>query len=61
MGGVMAEAIDHSGITFRILNSSKGPAVQATRAQADRSLYKQYVRHRLETQTCLKIFSTGGR
>src|SRR5262249_27973087 len=50
LGGVMAAAADEAGIQFRILNSSKGPAVRATRAQADRALYKQAVRGRLETQ-----------
>ncbi|OGT30088.1 MAG: tRNA uridine-5-carboxymethylaminomethyl(34) synthesis enzyme MnmG [Gammaproteobacteria bacterium RIFCSPHIGHO2_12_FULL_35_23] len=56
MGGVMAEAADLSGIQFRILNASKGPAVRATRAQADRLLYKKVVRHKLETQPNLYIF-----
>src|SRR4030081_1808771 len=50
MGGAMAIATDEAGIQFRILNSSKGPAVRATRAQADRILYKQAIRSRLETQ-----------
>ena len=56
MGGVMAKAIDHGGIHFRKLNASKGPAVRATRAQADRTLYKNYVRKTLESQPNLKIF-----
>ncbi|HBA65194.1 MAG TPA: tRNA uridine-5-carboxymethylaminomethyl(34) synthesis enzyme MnmG [Methylococcaceae bacterium] len=56
LGGLMAEAIDHAGIQFRILNASKGPAVRATRAQADRSLYKQYVRSALENQANLALF-----
>ncbi|QBY04412.1 tRNA uridine-5-carboxymethylaminomethyl(34) synthesis enzyme MnmG [Thalassotalea sp. HSM 43] len=56
LGGLMAEAIDHSGIQFRTLNSSKGPAVRATRAQADRLLYKAYVRNYLENQENLTIF-----
>lgn len=56
LGGVMARAIDNAGIQFRILNASKGPAVRATRAQADRLLYKQAIRHILETQPNLLIF-----
>ncbi|WP_371375475.1 tRNA uridine-5-carboxymethylaminomethyl(34) synthesis enzyme MnmG [Thalassotalea aquiviva] len=56
LGGLMAEAIDHGGIQFRTLNSSKGPAVRATRAQADRLLYKAYVRNYLENQENLTIF-----
>jgi tRNA uridine 5-carboxymethylaminomethyl modification enzyme len=56
MGGVMAIATDEAGIQFRILNSSKGPAVRATRAQADRILYKQAIRSRLENQENLWIF-----
>ncbi len=56
LGGVMARAIDRAGIQFRILNASKGPAVRATRAQADRVLYKQAIRHFLETQENLVIF-----
>ena len=56
LGGAMAAATDEAGIQFRILNSSKGPAVRATRAQADRSLYKQAVRGRLENQENLWIF-----
>ncbi|WP_151449001.1 tRNA uridine-5-carboxymethylaminomethyl(34) synthesis enzyme MnmG [Lacisediminimonas profundi] len=56
MGGAMAIATDEAGIQFRILNSSKGPAVRATRAQADRLLYKQAIRHRLENQPNLWLF-----
>lgn len=56
LGGLMAHAIDHAGIQFRILNASKGPAVRATRAQADRVLYRQAVRTALENQPNLMIF-----
>ena len=56
MGGAMAIATDEAGIQFRILNSSKGPAVRATRAQADRLLYKQAIRSRLENQSNLWLF-----
>ncbi|MGM9516296.1 tRNA uridine-5-carboxymethylaminomethyl(34) synthesis enzyme MnmG [Roseateles sp. DB2] len=56
LGGAMAAATDESGIQFRILNSSKGPAVRATRAQADRVLYKAAIRHRLENQANLCLF-----
>lgn len=56
MGGLMAQAIDKAGIQFRILNASKGPAVRATRAQADRVLYRQAVRGALENQPNLMIF-----
>jgi tRNA uridine 5-carboxymethylaminomethyl modification enzyme len=56
LGGAMAAATDEAGIQFRILNSSKGPAVRATRAQADRLLYKQAIRHRLENQPNLWLF-----
>ncbi len=56
LGGAMAIATDEAGIQFRILNSSKGPAVRATRAQADRLLYKQAIRSRLENQANLTLF-----
>ncbi len=56
LGGVMAAATDDAGIQFRILNSSKGPAVRATRAQADRVLYRQAIRRRLENHKNLTIF-----
>src|SRR5688572_25881196 len=56
LGGAMAIATDEAGIQFRILNSSKGPAVRATRAQADRVLYKLAIRGRLENQPRLAIF-----
>lgn len=56
LGGIMAQAIDLGGIQFRTLNSSKGPAVRATRAQADRLLYKAVVRQTLENYPNLKIF-----
>jgi len=56
LGGLMAQAIDKGGIQFRTLNSSKGPAVRATRAQADRALYKAAVREKLENQPNLMLF-----
>ncbi|PQJ83176.1 tRNA uridine-5-carboxymethylaminomethyl(34) synthesis enzyme MnmG [Aliivibrio sifiae] len=56
LGGLMAQAIDHGGIQFRTLNASKGPAVRATRAQADRALYKAFVRSVLENQPNLTLF-----
>ena len=56
LGGAMAAATDDAGIQFRILNSSKGPAVRATRAQADRVLYRQAIRQRLENQPNLWLF-----
>ncbi|MEB5995708.1 tRNA uridine-5-carboxymethylaminomethyl(34) synthesis enzyme MnmG [Serratia ureilytica] len=56
LGGLMATAIDHAGIQFRILNASKGPAVRATRVQADRVLYRQAIRTALENQPNLMIF-----
>jgi tRNA uridine 5-carboxymethylaminomethyl modification enzyme len=56
LGGAMAEAADEAGIHFKILNGSKGPAVRATRAQADRVLYKAAIRRRLENQANLWLF-----
>ncbi len=56
LGGAMAIATDEAGIQFRVLNSSKGPAVRATRAQADRLLYKRAIRSRLENQVNLTLF-----
>ena len=56
LGGAMAKAIDRAGIQFRVLNASKGPAVRATRAQADRVLYKNAIRYMLENQDNLSIF-----
>ena len=56
LGGFMACAIDKAGIHFRTLNASKGPAVRATRAQADRNLYKKAVRSALENQENLSLF-----
>ena len=56
MGGIMARATDEAGIQFRILNQSKGPAVRATRAQADRILYKAVVRRTIENQSNLWLF-----
>lgn len=59
MGGAMAAATDEAGIQFRILNSSKGPAVRATRAQGDRILYKAAIRRRLENQSNLSLFQAA--
>lgn len=59
LGGAMAEVTDLAGIQFRILNSSKGPAVRATRAQADRALYKSAMRAKLENQENLTIFQAA--
>lgn len=56
LGGLMATAIDRAGIQFRVLNASKGPAVRATRAQADRALYRQAIRTALESQPNLMVF-----
>ncbi|GAA4360459.1 tRNA uridine-5-carboxymethylaminomethyl(34) synthesis enzyme MnmG [Kangiella marina] len=59
LGGAMAQAIDRAGIQFRTLNASKGPAVRATRAQADRALYKAAIRETLENQENLSIFQNA--
>ncbi len=59
LGGAMAQAIDRAGIQFRTLNASKGPAVRATRAQADRALYKGAIREILENQPNLTIFQNA--
>jgi tRNA uridine 5-carboxymethylaminomethyl modification enzyme len=59
LGGLMAQAIDRAGIHFRILNASKGPAVRATRAQADRALYRQAIRGLLEMQPNLSMIQQG--
>jgi tRNA uridine 5-carboxymethylaminomethyl modification enzyme len=56
LGGIMAQAIDRSGIHFRVLNARKGPAVQATRAQADRALYRMAIRRAVEHQQGLTLF-----
>ena len=56
LGGAMARAIDRAGIQFRTLNASKGPAVRATRAQADRALYKKAIRSIVENQPGLSLF-----
>ena len=56
LGGIMALAADKAGIQFRILNSSKGPAVRSTRVQVDRSLYRQFIRYTLENQENLSLF-----
>src|ERR671921_510110 len=60
LGGAMAAAADEAGIHFRILNGSKGPAVRATRAQADRVLYRAAIRRRLENQPNLWLFPQAG-
>jgi tRNA uridine 5-carboxymethylaminomethyl modification enzyme len=59
LGGAMAVTADEAGIQFRTLNSSKGPAVRATRAQADRQLYRQAIRRRVENQANLRLFQQG--
>jgi tRNA uridine 5-carboxymethylaminomethyl modification enzyme len=56
LGGIMARAVDHAGIQFRTLNGSKGPAVRATRAQADRQRYRQFIRQTLENTPNLALF-----
>ncbi len=61
MGGAMALAADRAGIQFRTLNASKGPAVRATRAQADRTLYKNAIRALLEAQPNLHAPRSGSR
>ena len=61
LGGAMARAADRAGIQFRTLNASKGPAVRATRAQADRQLYRRAIRGFLENQPGLVAVSAGGR
>jgi len=60
LGGAMGRATDRAGIQFRTLNASKGPAVRATRAQADRQLYKQAIRSILENQPNLTLFQQDG-
>ena len=59
LGGAMAKAVDLAGIQFRVLNASKGPAVRATRAQADRVLYRAAIREMLEQQENLSLFQQG--
>ena len=59
LGGAMAKAVDLAGIQFRVLNASKGPAVRATRAQADRALYRAAIRKMLEQQENLSLFQQG--
>ncbi|MDH3465530.1 MAG: tRNA uridine-5-carboxymethylaminomethyl(34) synthesis enzyme MnmG, partial [Gammaproteobacteria bacterium] len=59
LGGTMAQAIDRGGIQFRILNARKGPAVRATRAQADRALYRTAIRWAVEQQPNLSVFQQG--
>ena len=59
LGGAMAQATDRAGIQFRVLNSRKGPAVRATRAQADRVLYRSAIRRRLDAEPHLRLFQQG--
>src|SRR3990172_10070858 len=56
LGGEMAKAIDETGIQFRQLNTRKGPAVRASRAQADKALYRQRMKHRLETAPSVTLY-----
>lgn len=59
LGGEMAKAIDDTGIQFRQLNTRKGPAVRASRAQADKQLYRQHMKHRVETAEYLSVYQAG--
>ena len=59
LGGIMAKAADAAGIQWRTLNASKGPAVRATRCQADRSLYRSFIRRAVETQPNLTVFQAA--
>src|SRR6478672_7794516 len=59
LGGVMARAADAAGIQWRRLNASKGPAVRATRCQADRALYRAFIRRAVETQPGLTVFQAA--
>lgn len=59
LGGIMARAADAAGIQWRRLNASKGPAVRATRCQADRSLYRAFIRRAVETQPNLTVFQSA--
>ena len=59
LGGAMAHAADLAGIQWRTLNASKGPAVRATRCQADRALYRSYIRRAVETQPNLTVFQAA--
>ena len=59
LGGIMAKAADAAGIQWRVLNASKGPAVRATRCQADRSLYRAYIRNAVEHQPNLTVFQAA--
>ena len=59
LGGIMAKAADAAGIQWRVLNASKGPAVRATRCQADRSLYRSFIRNAVEHQPNLTVFQAA--